>query len=324
MKNVLRLLLVAAAAGCAPLHAQQYPVKPVLMVVPYPPGGVDVTIRLLMPVVAQELGQPWVIDYRPGAGGQIGMDHVAHAEPDGYTLVGTASNPWVILPAVKKKSPYDPVKDFTPISIVIEGVNLIVAPRSFKPNTLTEMLQFAKQNPGKLAWATSGLGSTWHLDSENIKRLAGVDILHVPFQGFAPMIPAMYSGQVQMGLITYQIIRPLVEAGKFKMIAILNSGTKTKALYPRGVQVVSDVLPGFESSASWVGIGGPAGLPPEVVRRENAAIVKAINQKDLQDRFTRDGIVATGSTPEEFAARVRNDVASSHRIVKEAHIPLLD
>jgi tripartite-type tricarboxylate transporter receptor subunit TctC len=319
------LVLASLAACCGAAGAlEPYPSKPVQVVIPYPPGGVDVTIRLMMPVIAQELGQPWVIDYRPGAGGQIGVEHVSKAEPDGYTLLATASNPWVVLPAIKKKKVYDPIKDFTPISIAIEGVNLIVAPASFAPNSLKEMLEHAKRNPGKLAWATSGLGSTWHIDSENLKRLAGVDILHVPFQGFGPMIPAMYSGQVQMGLITYQIIKPLVAAGKFKMIAILNSESPAKHLFPPGVQVVSEVVPGYESSASWVGIGGPAKLPREVVMRQNIAVVKSLRQKDLQDRFTRDGVVATGSTPVEFSARIASDVARVQRIVKEAKIPLLD
>lgn len=321
--NAVRIGLLAACLGFAfggAAAQEPYPSKPVQVVIPYPPGGVDVTIRLLIPMMSEELGQSWVIDYRPGAGGLIGMEHVARSDPDGYTLLATASNPWVVLPAVRKRTPYD----FTPISIVIEGVNVIVAPSFFKPNNFTEMLETAKRSPGKLSWATSGLGSSWHLDEENIKRLAGVDILHVPFQGFGPMIPAMFSGQVSMGLITYQIIRPLLEAGKFKMIAVLNSGTRTRALFPPGVQVVSEVLPGFESGAGWVGVAGPAGLPREIVMRQNAAIVKAINQRALQERFTRDKVVATGSTPEQFAERIAQDFEHSKKVVAEAHIPLLD
>jgi tripartite-type tricarboxylate transporter receptor subunit TctC len=320
----LATLALACLAALPAARAQSYPTKPMRVVIPYPPGGVDVTIRLMLPAIEKELGQPWIIDYRPGAGGIIGMDHVAHSDPDGYTLLATASNPWVVSPAILKHVPYDAIKDFTPISIVIEGVNLIVANPKFPPNNVREMLDYARSHPGKAAWATSGLGSSWHLDGEKIKQLAGVDILHAPFQGFGPMIPAMLSGQVQMGLITYQIINPMVRSGKLKIIGILNTNAKVKPLLPPGIQTVKEVLPKFESGASWIGVGGPAGLPRPMVMRQNAAIIKAINQPALQERFTRDKIVATGSTPEEFAQRIAHDLAQSRETVKETKIPLLD
>jgi tripartite-type tricarboxylate transporter receptor subunit TctC len=321
----MRLLALILAAGlCAPLGAQQYPTKPVTVVIPYPPGGVDVVVRLLMPAIGQDLGHPWVIEYKPGASGMIGMDYVARAAPDGYTLLFTASNPWVVLPAMRAKTPYDPIKDFTPIGSTTEGVNVIVAGASFPPNNFRELLDYAKKNPGKASWATSGLGSFWHLDGENIKRLAGVDVLHVPFQGFGPMIPAIYSGQVSMGLFTYQISKPLIDSGKIKAVAILNSNGKTNHLFPPGVQVVNQVLPGFESGASWNGVGGPAGTPRAIVLRTNAAVNKALAQKDLQDRFTKEGVIGPGSTPEEFAQRIARDLANSREVVKAAKIPLLE
>ncbi len=321
--KILGFFLATAALSFSAL-AQTYPTRPVTVVIPYPPGGVDVTTRLLMPTIQQELGQPWVIDYRPGASGLIGMEYVARAQPDGYTLLFTASNPWVVLPAMRKGTPYDPIKDFTPISVTTEGVNVIVAPASFAPAGFREMIDFAKKNPGKLSWATSGLGSFWHLDTENINRLAGTDILHVPFQGFGPMIPAIYSGQVSMGLFTYQIVKPLVDSGKLKIVAILNSNGKTKHLFPAGAQVVNEVMPAFVSGASWNGVGGPAGLPRPIVMRTNAAIIKALQQKDLQERFTREGVIAPGTTPEEFAARIATDLANSREIVKAAKIPMLE
>jgi tripartite-type tricarboxylate transporter receptor subunit TctC len=315
---------IAAAACCAPLAAQTYPVKPVQVVIPYPPGGVDVVARLLMPALQQELGQPWVIDYRPGASGMIGMEYVSRAQPDGYTLLFTASNPWVVLPAMRSKTPYDPVRDFTPITNTTEGVNVIIASTAFPPNSFREMLEFAKKNSGKTSWATSGLGSFWHLDAENMNRLAGTDVLHVPFTGFGPMIPAMYSSQVSMGLITLQIAKPLLDAGKLKAIAILNSNGKAKSMYPPGVQIVNEVLPGFESGASWNGVGGPAGLPRPIVLRTNAAVHKALQQKDLLDRFAREGVISGANTPEEFAARIASDLANSRAIVKAAKIAPLE
>ena len=322
-KLALGIAALATAVASSMAAAQAYPAKPVTVVIPYPPGGVDVVVRLIMPAVQQELGQPWIIDYKPGASGLIGMEYVARAQPDGYTLLFTASNPWVVLPAMRASTPYDPIKDFTPITNTTEGVNVIVAAPSFPAGSFREMIEFSKKNPGKLSWATSGLGSFWHLDAENMNRLAGTDVLHVPFSGFGPMLPAVFSGQVSMGLFTYQIAKPLIDSGKLKTIAILNSNGKAKAMYPAGVQIVSEVLPGFESGASWNGVGGPAGLPRPIVMRTNAAVHKALAQKELLDRFGREGVIVSANTPEEFAARIQSELATSRAIVKAAKIPLL-
>jgi tripartite-type tricarboxylate transporter receptor subunit TctC len=320
----LAAVAFASAVSCGTLFAQTYPTRPVQVIVPYPPGGVDIPIRLLMPTIQQELGQPWVIEYRPGASGLIGMEAVARAQPDGYTLLATASNPWVVLPAMRTKTPYDPIKDFTPITNTTEGVNVIIASASFPMNNFRDTIEYAKKNPSKLSWATSGLGSFWHLDAENMNRLAGTQVLHVPFQGFGPMIPALYSGQVSMNLITLQTAKPLLDAGKAKVIAVLNSNGKAKNMYPPGAQIVSDILPGFESGASWNGIGGPANLPRPIVMRQVTAIHKALNQKDLNERFNRDGAFTNPNGPEEFAARIVSDLNTSRAIVKAANIPLLE
>jgi tripartite-type tricarboxylate transporter receptor subunit TctC len=325
MKKLLALGVIGVATALwASAYAQVYPSKFIRAVIPYPPGGVDVVMRLLVPGMEKELGQPVVIDYKPGASGMIGQEYVARAEPDGYTLLATASNPWVVTPAMRKKTPYDPIKDFTPISIVLEGVNLIVANPAFPASNVRELLDYAKKNPGKVAFATSGIGSFWHLDGELIKRLAGVDMLHAPFQGFGPMIPPVMSGQVQIGLITYQIAQGMLQAGKLKMIGILNTNARVKPLLPPGIQTVKEVLPAYESGASWTGYAGPANLPRPIVMRLNAAIVKTLNQPELQERFARDRAIATGSTPEEFAERIARDFAHSQKVVKEANIPLLD
>jgi len=326
MLKLSRLILSPLVAACfaAAAVAQSYPAKPVRIVVPYPPGGVDVTIRLLTNVMDSELGQPTILDYRPGASGIIGTDYVARAEPDGYTILATASNPWVVSPAMRKTTPYHPIRDFTPISIVIEGVNLIVANPSFPANNVSELLEYARKNPGKLSWSTTGIGSSWHLEVEHISHRAGVKILHVPFQGFAQMIPPLLTGDVPLALITYQIINKLVSAGKVKMIGVLSTNPKTRHLFPPGVQTVSEVLPGYQSAPSWIGFGGPAKLPRPIVMRLNAAIIKAINQPSVQKRFTADRIVATGSTPEEFAGRIRADFELALKVVKEASIPPTD
>ena len=316
-------LALATLFFVAPLLAQSYPVKPVRIVIPYPPGGVDITIRQILPYMDQELGQPNVIDYRPGASGLIGTEFVSRAEPDGYTLLATSSNPWVVSPAMRKQTPYHPIKSFTPISTVSHGgVNLIVANLDFPPNTPAELFTYAKKFPDKVAWATSGLGSSWHLDAEYMNVLASTKILHAPFAGFGPMIPATVSGQVQMALIPFQFIQPMLTAKKVKMIGIMSTEPRARELAPAGVQFVKDLLPEYEAGPSWIGIGGPANLPRPIVMRLNAAINKAIREPKVQENFAPQRTIVAGSTPEEFAERIRHDFELAVKIVKTAGIPL--
>ena len=329
MLKVTHKILMHVAAMCLVLpmtvFAQSYPVKPVRIVIPYPPGGVDVTIRLLTNTMDAELGQPTILDYKAGASGIIGTDYVARADADGYTILATASNPWVVSPALRKGgTPYHPIRDFTPISMVIEGVNLIVANPAFPVNNVRELLDYARKNPNKVSWSTTGIGSSWHLEVENINHRAGTNILHVPFPGFAQMIPPLLTGDVPVGLITYQIINKLVAAGKVKMIGVLSTNPKTRHFFPPGVQQVAEVFPGYQSAPSWIGFGGPAKLPRPIVMRLNAAIIKAINQPLVQERFTADKIVATGSTPEEFGERIKSDYELALKVIKDANIPLSD
>ena len=328
MSNLMRLSIVSLAAalvGVPPTAlSQSYPVKPIRIVIPYPPGGVDVTIRQIMPAIDQDLGQPSVLDYRPGASGMIGTDFVSRAEPDGYTLLATASNPWVVTPAMRKETPYHPIKSFTPISTVTQGgVNLIVANIDFPPNNVRELFEYAKKYPNKVAWATSGIGSSWHLDAEFMNVLAGTQILHAPFAGFGAMIPATVSGQVPMSLMPYQYINRMVSAGKVKMIGVMSTDPKNLAMAPPGLQSVREILPEYEAGPSWIGIGGPANLPRPAVMRINQAIKKAIDQPKLQELFARDKVTLSGSTPEEFAERIRRDFELALKIVKAANIPPL-
>lgn len=325
MSNLSVRKFVAAACLATPLVAlaQSYPIKPVRIVIPYPPGGVDVTIRLLTNVMDAELGQPTIFDYKPGASGIIGTDLVARADPDGYTILATASNPWVVSPALRKGgTPYHPIRDFTPITMVIEGVNLIVANPAFPPTNVRELLDYSRKNPNKVSWSTTGIGSSWHLEVENINHRAGTSILHVPYPGFAQMMPSLLTGEVPMALITYQIINKMVAAGKVKMIGVLSTNPKTRHLFPAGVQQVAEIFPGYQSAPSWIGFGGPAKLSRPIVMRLNAAIIKAINQPLVQERFTSDKIVATGSTPEEFGDRIKSDYELALKVVKDANIPL--
>ena len=323
MKNKLTLSF-AALIVVLPLvaGAQGWPAKPIRVVVPYPPGGVDITVRLMAPIMEQALGQPLVVDYRSGAGGLIGHEHVARSTPDGYTLLATVSNPWINLPSLRRTTPYDPIKDFTPISIVIEGGNLIVAHPSFPAGNFREFLDHAKRNPGKVSYATSGIGGAQHLDAESIARLGGVEWTHVPFQGFGPMIPAMISGQVQVGLITLQIAGQLIKGGKLKILAATDN--TRSSLIPPGVQLVNETLPGFVGMPAWLAYGGPGGLPRPIVQRVYESIAKALKTPELAQRFASDGIGVVGSTPEEFATRLRAEYEMVKSAIKAAGIPPQD
>ena len=259
MKRLLAAALLAAPLSLA--FAQEYPNKPIRVVIPYPPGGVDITARLIAPGVEKELGQPWVLDYRPGATGLIGQDHVARSAPDGYTITYTLANTWVIATATRAKPPFDPVKDFSPITLTIDPMGILVANNNFPPNNLRDMVEWTKQNPGKAAWATSGIGSSWHINSEMAKKLGNFDVLHTPFQGFGPMVPAILNGQVPMGFFAYTSIHPMITSGKMKVLGI--AGTRRFSVMPQVMTFGEQGFQGFDVD-SWIGIYAPARLPPEL------------------------------------------------------------
>ncbi len=312
------LLLAVSFAS----FSQSYPVKPIRVVIPYPPGGVDNQVRLLMPSVEKYLGQPWIIDYRPGAGGQIGQEFVARSAPDGYTIFGTVCNSWIILPALRKQTPYDPIKDFTPIAMMLESISLIVAHPSLPANNIRELIDYARLNPGKLTYATSGIGGAQHLDAENIKRLAGLDFVHAPFQGFGPMIPALVGGQVPIGFITYSVAKGFISSGKWKLLGVTNTEANSRAMAPPGVQFVSDVLPGFEASPQWLGFGGPAGMSRPIVTRLHDAISRALSEQGIVEKYIDERQVNYGRVGiEEFERRIRDDFASVRKSVQNSGIP---
>ena len=318
----LVMLLCAISMPTAAL-AQSYPTKPIRVIIPYPPGGVDNIVRQLTPSLEKYLGQPWIIDYRAGAGGQIGQEFVARSAPDGYTLFGTVCNSWIILPALKKQSPYDPIKDFTPIAMMLESVSMIVAHPSFPANNVREMIDYARRNPGKLTYATSGIGGAQHLDAESIKRLAGVDIVHAPFQGFGPMIPALLGGQVPIGFLTYSVSKGFLSSGKWKLIGVTNTEPNSKAMAPAGVQFVSDVVSGFEASPQWLGFGGPAGMPRPIVTRLHDSITRALGEPAIVERYIEDKQFNYGKVSlEEFERRVRDDYARVQKSIRDSGIPL--
>lgn len=324
MKPISCLVIAALLCIATSAFSQGYASKPIRLVITFPPGGVDVTVRPLLPSIEIDLGQPVILEYRSGAGGVVGLEYVARQPADGYTLVIALANSWVVAPTVRRTTPFDPAKDFTPISLGYEPMGVIVAHPSFAPNDLKELVAWAKQNPGKGTWATSGTGSSWHINGELAKLRAGFDVLHAPYQGFGPMIPAILGGQVPMAMFAYSTVYPMLNAGKIKLLGVTNTHPMFKPLVPPGAQTLADIAPGWQTMPDWIGLAGPAGIPDPIVRRVNAAYVKALNGPEARERFLRDKTVLVGSTPEHFAERVKSDLALVARAMKDAGIPPQD
>lgn len=320
MKTFPSLAVAATLCISTSVFSQAYPSKPVRLVVTFPPGGVDVTMRPLIPAMEKELGQPLILEYRSGAGGVVGHEYVARQPADGHTIIITLATASVVASTVRRSTPFDVAKDFTHISLGYEAMGLIVAHPSFEVNNLTELVAWARKNPGKGTWATSGTGSSWHLTGELFKLRAGIDILHAPYQGFGPMVPAVLGGQVPMAMFSYSTIGAMVNAGKLKILGVTNPQPMFNAFIPPGMQTLADILPGMQPLPEWTGLAGPAGLPMPIVRRMQAAYVKALSEPEARERLIRDKIMPVGSTPEQFAERVKSDLVLVARAMKEAGV----
>ena len=312
MKRLLFLVLAGLSVAAS---AQTYPAKPVRVVVTFPPGGTpDIYGRVMATELQKAWGQAVIVENRTGAGGTIGTDSVAKAPPDGYTLIFAADASITIAPALYRKLPYDPVRDFAPIVNVARGPFVLLAHPSLAANTMPELIALAKAQPGKLSYASSGAGGQQHLAMETVKNMSGVDILHVPYKGFGQGLADVLAGQVPMifGGITASI--QIARAGKLKALAV-TSPTRAKAL-PE-VPAIAETLPGFDIQA-WYGFLAPAGTPREIVRKVNADALAVIARPDFQERLAKDAVDPVANSPEEFAAQIRADVERWARLVKAA------
>jgi tripartite-type tricarboxylate transporter receptor subunit TctC len=306
-----------AIAGSAPLlAAQDYPTKPVQIVVPFPPGGSsDVIARLLGSKLGEALKQTFVVDNRPGAGTLIGTLHVAKAPPDGYTLL-LADVPFTVNPSVVPGANYDPIKDFTPISVVGASAQFLYSnPVRFK--SLTELLAAAKANPGKVSMATAGVGTTTHLMTEMLQAGAGVKLLQVQYKGSAPALTDTAAGHTDVVFSTLASAAPLVSAGKLRVIGVTS---------PSRLAAFPDV-PTFSESGipelvveHWWGVLGPAGMPREAVQKLQAEIARAVQAPDVRERLSGIGVEARASTPEAFRDHIDSYVRRWARVVREHNI----
>jgi tripartite-type tricarboxylate transporter receptor subunit TctC len=306
------LCLVASFQACA----QAYPARSVKIVVPFGAGGsADVYARFMGARLSDALGQPFVVENRPGGGAVVGSDAVAKSSPDGYTLL-MMSNTHTVNETLIPKKPYDLMRDLAPIS----GVNyqdLLLAVNAAVPaGNLREFIALAKSKPGRLNYASSGPGTPYHLAGELFKSMAKVDITHVPYKGNVPAITDLLSGQLTMVFATMPTVLPHVKAGKLKALAVI--GPVRNPAVP-DMPTVAETLPGFEVN-NWVGIFAPAGTPPEIVRALNAEIVKAMASPEIKARLATEGARFTPNTPEQFAAFVRKEVTDWGKVIKAANI----
>jgi tripartite-type tricarboxylate transporter receptor subunit TctC len=317
---IAALLGLAALALAGLAYSQAYPARPVRVIVPFPAGGaVDVGMR----AVGQKLGELWkqpiVIENRAGAGGNIGAETVAKAAPDGYTLLCT-SNAIVLAPSLYRKLPYDSAKDFVPLAQFNASYLVLVVDPKLPANSVKELIDYAKANPGKLAYGSTGIGVAPHLVTEQLARRAGVSMLHVPYKGDTQVTQAILGGDIQVAFLTPSSVIPQVKSGKVKAIAITRLTPVNT--FP-GVPPVADTLPGFEYSG-YVGLYAPSGTPKEVTAVIQRDISRVFAMPDLQERLAAAGFEPPTTPPEQFAAKFHKDIATFAQIVKEAGIPPQD
>jgi tripartite-type tricarboxylate transporter receptor subunit TctC len=316
----MRALLIAVVMACAVSAsvAQTYPTKPVRMIAPYPAGGTSDTIaRVLGQKLTESWGQQVVVDNRSGVGGSIGAEAAAKAPPDGYTLLVGNNQPVAVNVSVYKKIGYDPLRDFTPITLAVTAPQIVVVHPSVPAKNIREFMTVARASKEKLNYGSSGAGSTSQLAAETFKQMTKIDIVHIPFKGSALITNALVGGHLDVVSSDMAVVLPHVQAGRLRALAV--TGAKATPLVPNVPSVAESGLPGFVIE-SWWGILGPAGIAQPIVSRLNTELVKALQQKDVRDRFATLGVEARHSTPEEFGALIKSEVARFAKLVKDVGI----
>lgn len=317
-------LIAVLAIGFAPVAMAQgaasYPAKPVRLVVPFPAGG---TTDILARAVAQKLTEAWgqqvIVDNRPGAGGNIGSELVAKSTPDGYTLLMGTVGTHAINPSLYARMPYDHVKDFTPVILVAGVPNVLVVNPSLPVHSVQELIAYAKANPGKLNFASSGNGTSIHLAGELFKTMTGVQMTHIPYKGSAPALADLLGGQVQLMFDNLPSSLPFIKAGRLRALAV-TSGTRAAAL-PDLPTLAESGLPGFEAS-SWFGVLAPAGTPHDIVAKLNGAIASWLASPEAKEKLSAQGAIAAGGTPDAFVRHIAAETSKWAKVVKAsgAHV----
>jgi len=311
--RLLPLLLLACASASL---AQQ--ARPLKIVVPFPPGnGTDILARLMAPKMTAATGQAVIVENRGGANGQIGAEAVARATPDGTTILFTSPSTHVTAQFLSKSLPYDPVKDFTPITAAVEPVTVMTINPSLPVNSVKELIAYAKANPGKLDYSSPGVGAVFHMSGELFKLGAGIDIVHVPYKGASPALQGVIAGEVAIGFNSLASVLPHLRSGKLKVLAVLEAKR-----YPGlpDVPSIGEALPGFEKPASWFGLFGPAGLPPATTARLHDELVASLKDPEVRGKIDELAMAVIANTPAEFSVMLKNGIDQYGRLIKAAGI----
>jgi tripartite-type tricarboxylate transporter receptor subunit TctC len=312
-------LALAAASAIAAAQTAAYPVKPVRIVVPYAPGaGTDLHARALAERMSGSLGQQVIVENRAGANGIPAMEHVARSAPDGYTIVYALPAQYSVNPALHPKLPYDPVRDFEPIALVVRTPLVLFAHPSVPVRSVKELIQLAKTRKGMLTLASAGNGSAGHLCLEMLRTLAGVDILHVPYKGAGPSLVDLLAGHAHLSFLAWSTGGGHVKSGKLRALGVTQA--KRAEAIP-DLPAIAETLPGFDI-ANWYGAAGPKGMPRAAVERLNQEILRALAAPQLRERFGRDAIETIGSTPEEFGAYLKSELVKWGGLVKASGVKI--
>ena len=320
LSRVFALGICVAGLSVAPAAlGQTYPTKPVRVVVPYPPGGVgDTTMRAIAQQLSESLGQPFVIDNKPGASQMIGADAVAKAAPDGYTLFLGSVTSLAINVSSQKKMPYDPVKDFAPVSMLYFSPMYLVVNPMVPAQSVKELVALAKAQPGKLSFASIGQGGSIHLAGEMFKSMAGVDITHIPYKGSAPALTDIIGGQVSLMFDAGVSALPQVRAGKLRALAI-TTAKRVESTPELPTVAEAGGLPNYEATL-WFGLVAPAATPRDIVNRLSQELAKILRQPALQARFANLGVEFSASSPEEFATYIRAETLKWGKVFRDAKV----
>jgi tripartite-type tricarboxylate transporter receptor subunit TctC len=320
-RTMMRIALVLILL-CVPLPgvSQTYPAKPVRVIIPYPPGGGNDTLgRLFAAKLSERMGQSFVVENRPGAGTMIGTEAAAKSTPDGYTILLSSIATHALSPNLYARVPYDPIKDFAPITLLGIAPTVMVVNKDLAARTLGELVSLAKAQPGNFTYASGGNGTPPHINGEVFKSVAGVDLLHVPYKGGGPALADLIAGRVHVMLDTAASAMPHVRGGRLRALAI--SAPQRSPEYPDVPTFAEAGLPQYETNA-WYSMHAPAGTPPDIVRRLNSELVAILRDPDILARFKQLSTEPVGNSPEEFGAFVRAELDKYARIIKAANIRL--
>lgn len=317
MLRTFSALAIAAVGLFNPVgaFAQAYPNKPIKVLVGYAPGGgSDIIARLIAQSLQARLGQPVVVENRPGAGGNLAIDLVAKSRPDGYTLLVTP-NTFTMAPALFSKLPFDVVKDFSGVGIIATSPMVVIVSSQVPISSVAELIQYAKANPGKLSYATPGIGTPQHLGTELFKAMTATDIVHIPYKGGAPAVAAVVSNEVPLSFAAINSAKPFIDAGRVKALAT----SESKRYSPLGLPTIGATVPGYDVGI-WYGVVAPAGTPKSIIDKLNAELVAIVQIPDVKEQMAKQGYDSAVAPPAEMESQIRSEVDKWIRAARTAGV----